>query len=177
MCAGSLLAAAWWGLGPGYVGGWGALGSQAQCSVCSGVPSCQETCCCTPLGHLHCDCCVTLLKLSPSQQWSSCGSHALGGLWMTGALVSSMPASGPVGWGYGSPHPLLEITWRNLMNMSAYAHMCTHRYRHRLPWGAAAPKNILYYYCCVISSNIVIVIYAHVGCCCGFSAGFESKSV
>ncbi|MEQ2282265.1 hypothetical protein AMECASPLE_038729 [Ameca splendens] len=61
-----------------------------------------------------------------SRQWSSQGSHALGGLWMSVTLISSISVLGTRGQVCGSSHPLLHIFMEK-----PYMHKHTHTYTHR----------------------------------------------
>ncbi|CAI5682831.1 unnamed protein product [Oreochromis niloticus] len=50
-----------------------------------------------------------------------------GGLWMSGVLISSIPASCPGGRGCGSPHPLADHYMKDSFEYKrAHAHRCTH---------------------------------------------------
>ncbi len=53
-----------------------------------------------------------------------------GGPRMFGARVFSVPASCLAGWGCCSPHTLVNVTWRNLMNTSALTHTGVHSSIH-----------------------------------------------
>ncbi|KAL4007302.1 hypothetical protein ACER0C_001154 [Sarotherodon galilaeus] len=51
-----------------------------------------------------------------------------GGLWMSGVLISSIPASCPGGRGSGPPHPLADHYMKEpFKNKRVHAHRCTHR--------------------------------------------------
>lgn len=50
-----------------------------------------------------------------------------GGLWMSGVLISSIPASCPGGRGSGPPHPLADHYMKEpFKNKRVHAHRCTH---------------------------------------------------
>lgn len=128
---GSVLACSWWLLG-GTWAPWICLllvGVGVSLGLGLGLLRCSQwslwACRCSHLGRLHCGCWVTPPQGSPllfsewelrlSLWWSTWGSHALEGLYISGAQVYCFRS-----WGMGlsSWHPLLNIKWRNFMNTS-----------------------------------------------------------
>ncbi len=108
-------------------------------------------------GRLHCGCRRSRLRalLRPflgGGRGCPCGGSPGGpvpwGLWMFGARVFSMPASCLAGWGCCSPHTLLNIYMRNLMNTSALTHTGVHSSIHIGVKTGAHRTHIVLICCC-----------------------------
>ncbi len=75
------------------------------------------------------------------------------GLWMFGARVFSVPASCLAGWGCCSPHTLLNITWRNLMNTSALTHTSVH-FKHSHWYKNRCSQTHIVLICCCFKTYL-----------------------
>ncbi len=127
--------------GPRLWGG-GPLGLRAQGPVRPGVVGCRwslRACRHGTLGRLHCGCRRSRLRALLCPFWVEAGGCPCGGSpggpvpWGASGCLGpgfSVPASCLAGWGCCSPHTLLNVTWRNLMNTSALTHTGVHSSIH-----------------------------------------------